>query len=127
MQTAADLVRAFVKLAAGVQHGHNNLKSRLVQLLVLVYRNTTTVVLYGYRLVLVDGNLDVRAIACHSLVDRVVHCLVYEVVKTLLAYVADVHRRALAHCLKSFKNLDITCRVVALGFLYFCHYAIFDV
>ena len=127
VQTTTDFVRTLVKLTSGMQYCHNNLKSRLVQLLVLIYWDTAAVVLNCYRLVFVDGYLDVRAIASHSLIDRVVNSLIYEVVKSLLAYVADVHRRALAHCLKSFKNLDITCRVVALGFLYFCHYAIFDV
>ena len=105
-----------------MEHGHYDLQSRLVQLGVHVYRDTTTVVLNGYRFVFVDCHLDVGAVACHCLVDGVVNGLVHEVVQTLFADVADVHCRALAHGLKSFKNLYVTCRVIVLGVLYFCHF-----
>ncbi len=48
------------------------------------------------------------AIAGHGLVDGVVHSLVHQVVKTFFADVTDIHRRALAHGLKSLKDLYIT-------------------
>ena len=108
MQTTAHLVGAFVKLAAGVEHGHDDLKRRLVKLLVLVDGDASAVVLNGDALVFVDGHLYVGAIACHCLVDRVVHGLVHQVMKTLLAYIADIHRRTLAHGFKAFQNLDVT-------------------
>ena len=47
MKTTADLIGALVKLTSSVEYGHNDLKSRLVELLVLIHRNTTSIVLYG--------------------------------------------------------------------------------
>ena len=122
VQTTADFVRALVELASGVEDGHYHFKCRLVQLLMLVYGDASSVILNGYRLVLVDGHFDVRAIARHRLVDGVVNGLVDEVVETLFADVSDIHRRALAHCLKSFEDLDVACRIVVTGVLCFCHF-----
>ena len=79
-----------------------------MQLLVFVNRYTSSIVLHGYGLILIDGNLYVRAIAGHSLVDGVVHSLVYQMVKTFLADIANIHSRALAHGLKAFEHLDVT-------------------
>ena len=89
--------------------------------------NTTTIVLNSDRLILVDSHLNMGAVARHCLVDGVVNGLVDEVMETFLTDVANVHGRTLAHCLKSFEDLDVTCRVVALVFLYFCHYLNFDI
>ena len=114
VQTTADLVGALIELTTRVQYGHNHLERTLVQLLVFVYWDTTSVVLNGNGVVVVDGYFDMAAIACHSLVNRVVYCLVDEVVKSFFAYVANIHRRAFAHCLKSFEDLNITGRVVVL-------------
>ena len=79
-----------------------------MQFLVLIHRNTTAVVLHGYRIVLVYSNFYVGTESGHSLIDRVVYGLVHQMVKTLLADVAYIHRRALAHCLQSFKHLYVT-------------------
>lgn len=65
----------------------------------LVDGDASSVVLYGDRVVLVDGDLNMGAVACHRLVDRVVDGLVHQVVKTLLTDVTDIHGRAFAHCL----------------------------
>ena len=97
MQTTADLIRAFVKLAASVQNGHYYLQGRLVQLLVLINRDASTVVLYGNALVFVDGYFNMCTVTCHGLVDRVVDGFVHQVVKAFFADVANVHGGALAN------------------------------
>ena len=121
VQSSADLIRAFVELTSCVEYSHNDLQSTLVQFLVHIHRNTAAVVFHGDRVVLVDSYLYVGAVTGHSLVDRVVHSLVYEVMKSFLAYVADVHRRAFAHCLKSFEDLNITGGIVTFVVFYVCH------
>ena len=108
MQSAADLVRTLVELSTGMQHSHDNLQGRLVQLLVFVYGYSSSVVLYGNRLVLVYGHFDMCAISGHCLVDRVVYGFIYKMVQTLLANVSDIHRRALSHGLKSLEHLYVT-------------------
>ena len=107
MESAADFVGAFVELSARMEHCHYHFKGRLVELCVHIYGDSASVVLHGDAFVLVDGHLDVGAIACHRLVDGVVHGLVHEVVESLFADVADVHCRAFAHCFKSFEHLNV--------------------
>ena len=110
-----------------MQHCHHHLQGRLVQLLVLVYGYSAAVVLHGDALIGVDGHFYIGAIARHSLVDGVVYGLVDKMMQAFLADVSYVHGRTLAHGLKSLQNLNITCRVVALGILYVCHYSVFDI
>ena len=76
VQTARHLVGAFVELTACVQHGHHHFQGTLVHLLMLVHGNTAAIVLHGDAVILVDGHFDMRAIAGHRLVDRVVDGLV---------------------------------------------------
>ena len=125
MQTTADLIRALVELTSSVENSHYYLQGALVQFLVLINRDTASIVLHGDRLVFVDGNLYVRAIASHSLIDGVVYSLVYQMVKTFLAYIANIHSRALAHGLKTLKHLDVTGRIIILSVLICCHFWLF--
>ncbi|GAA2891288.1 hypothetical protein GCM10010517_55610 [Streptosporangium fragile] len=53
-----------------------------------------------------QGDLDAVGMTGQGLVDRVVHDLVDEVMKTTLSGGADVHARALTDRLKSFENGD---------------------
>ena len=108
MESAADLIGALVELTTCMEHSHNDFKSRLVQLLMLVNRYASSVVFYCYGVVFIDSHFDIGAIACHSLVDRVVDGLVYKMMESFLADVTNIHCRALAYCLEAFKHLNIT-------------------
>ena len=88
-----------------------------MHLLVLVDRNTTTIILDGDGVVFVDGHFDMCAEPGHRLVDRVVDGLVNQMVQTLLTNVANVHGGALANGLKALKHLNVT-RGIILLFLY---------
>lgn len=77
MQTSRYLVGTFVELTSGMQYGHYNFQCGFLFLFVIVYRDTTSVVLYGDGVVLVNGDFDVVAIAGKCLVDGVVHNLVH--------------------------------------------------
>ena len=121
VETAAHLVGAFVEFTAGMEHRHDHLECRFVELLVLVHGDTAAVVLHGHRVVFVDGHLYVCTISGHRLVDRVVHRLVDKVVQTLLADVANVHGGTLAHSLQALKHLDVAGRIIVLYVLIFCH------
>ena len=64
-----------------------------------------------------------RTITCHCLVDRVIDGLVDQVVKTLLADVTNVHRRAFTYGFKSLEHLNIARGIVLfLVQLFFCHF-----
>ena len=107
MQTTGYLVGAFVKLTAGMEHGHNDLKCRLVQFLMFVNRNATAIVAHGDAVVLTNIHINAVAESCQSLVDGVVHDLTHQMVETLDMSVANVHGWTLPDCLQSFKDLDV--------------------
>jgi len=114
VEAARDLVGALVELAAGVQHGQDDLERGLAaevrrQLRVLhrVDRDARAVVLNGDRVALMDRDGHARAAAGQDLVDGVVDDLVNQVVQAGRAGAADVHRRAFAHGLQAFEDLDL--------------------
>jgi len=113
VQSAGHLVAVLVELATGVEHRHHHLQRRAVLGGVGINRNAAPIVRHRHRPILVQLHLDVIAVPGHRLVDRVVEHLVDEVVQTAHPYVADIHRRALAHGLQAFEHLDIRGRVRA--------------
>ena len=121
MEAAGDLVGAFVELTASVEHRHDDFEGALVLLLVHIDGDTASVVLHGDAVVLVDGDLDVGAESSECFVDGVIYGLIDEVVKALLADVADVHGRALAYGFQAFKDLDITGAIVRAVLDFFFH------
>ena len=127
MQASTDLIGAFVKLTSGMEHCHNNLKCTLMEFLVLVNGNTTSVVFHRDGIILIDCHFNVGAESCHRLIDGVVHRFVYQVMEAFLTNVSDIHCRALAHCLQALKNLNITGGVVASVVLIFCHFCLFRI
>ena len=97
VQTTRHFITVLVELTTGVQHGHYHLQRTLVLLRMHIYRNTTTVILYGNRVVLIDvhGYLITESRQC--LINRVVDHLVNQMVQTLQRDISDIHRRALTH------------------------------
>ena len=67
------------------------------------------------RVVRVDGDLDLVALAGQRLVDRVVHDLVDEVMEAADARRADVHAGALAHRLEALEDGDVLRPVAAVA------------
>ena len=123
VQTAGHLVGALVELTAGMEHGHHDLKGRLMHLLMLIDGDTTTVVQYSDAVIFVDRYFDMCTIAGHRLVDRVIDGLIDQMVETLFTNVTDVHGRALAHGFQSLKHLNIARGIVLfLVQLFFCHF-----
>src|SRR5262249_14793808 len=55
----------------------------------------------------VQDDLDAVAVAGQRLVHCVVNGLVHQMMQPVRARIADVHRRALAHCLEPLENLDV--------------------
>ena len=106
-----------------MQHRHHDLKGRLMHLLMLIYRDTTSVILHGDRVVFVDSYFDMRTITGHRLIDRVIDSLVDQVMKTLLADVTNVHCRAFTYGFQSLEHLNIARGIVLfLVQLFFCHF-----
>ncbi len=111
VQAARDLVAVLVELAAGVQLGQRDLGRRALGLVLVVHLHAggdaAAVVGDADRVVAVDGDDDVVAVAGQRFVDRVVDHLEHQVVQAgAVGRVADVHARAFAHRLQAFQDLD---------------------
>ena len=78
-------------------------------------RNPATVIDDRDTPVDMDRDLDRLAEAGHVLVHAVVDDFVDEMVQTIDARAADVHRRPLPHGIEPFQHLDLVC-AVAVGF-----------
>ena len=115
MEAAGHLVAAAAELAAGVEHGVDDLE-RVLAGRVLADRHAAAVV----------DDLDqcrpaaivtwiVRGVAGHRLVDRVVDDLPDEVVEAADVGRADVHARAAANGLEALEDLDARGGVVGAG------------
>ena len=115
VQAAGDLVAAALaaELAAGVEHGEHDLGRRSLLLGVLVNRDPAAVVDDGDRLVRVDRDRDVVAVAGERLVDRVVDDLPDQVVQAARPGRADVHARPLADRVEPAQDGDLTGGVFA--------------
>ena len=72
-----------------------------------IYWNTTSVILYRNRIILIDSHLNVGTITCHRFVDRVIDCFIHQVMKTFFTDVANIHCRAFAHGFKPFQHLNV--------------------
>ena len=70
-------------------------------------RNTASVVLYGHRVILVDGDFDVVAGSRQGFVNRIVYDFVDQVMEPSRSRRADVHAGTLPHRFQTFQNLDL--------------------
>ena len=116
VQPARDLVAVAAELAAGVQHGHDDLE-RAAPALVghRGHGDAAAVVGHRARAVGVEDDLDPVAVARERLVDAVVDHLVHEVVQTARPGGADVHARSAANRLQALEDRDVPGVVVGDG------------
>ena len=116
VQAARDLVAAAVaELAAGVEHGQDDLGRRALLLLVHVDRDAAAVVADRDAIVRMQNDLDGVAVAGERLVDGVVDDLVDEMVEPALTRRADVHTGSLANGLEAFEDGDVGGVVTRAG------------
>src|SRR5690606_7021138 len=118
MEPARDLVGVVVELPAGMEGGHDDLGSRLSLFGVDVHRDPAAVVHHGHRVVRVQDDLYLRAVARERLVHAVIHHFEHHVVEPgAIVRIPDVHAGALAHSVKAFQDLDLRGIVGVVG----CH------
>ena len=96
VQTAGDLVAAAAKLAARVQYCQTDLHCGTAHLGMDAHGEAASVVLDRYAAVLVQGDVDLLAVARQRLVNRVVHNFIHKMMKAPGVGGADIHTRALA-------------------------------
>src|SRR5262249_10198595 len=111
MQPAGHLIGRVFELASGVQHGQDDLGRRAPAFLVNVYGNPAPVIADRTGPVAVQDDLEAVTIAGQRLVHGVVDCFIAQMMESISAGVADVHRRALADGLQALEHLDVARRV----------------
>ncbi len=115
VQPAGDLVAAtLAELSAGVEGGHHHFGRRAALVLLdghRLGRDSPTVVDHPHTPIGEQGDVDLRAVAGHRLVDGIVHHLPHQVVQSGRAGRSDVHPGALAHRVETFENGDVLCAV----------------
>nr|GEW26933.1 hypothetical protein [Tanacetum cinerariifolium] len=111
VQAARDFVRVLVELAAGVQFRHDDFGRRAFWVVLVIHlqagRYAAAVVGDRDRVVRVDGDVDLGAVAGQRFVDRVVQHFEDQVVQAgAVRGVADVHAGTFAHRFQTFEDLD---------------------
>ncbi len=121
VQSAGNLVSAFVELAAGVEHGQDHFHGRFAfklgvpDFLHWVHGDPAAVIGDRADILFFQDNFYLVATAGHDLVYTVVHDFVDQVVEALQAGGTDIHSRALAHGLEAFHDLYFG-RIVTASF-----------
>ena len=82
METSGNLITVLAELTAGMKDCKHDLKGRTVLLLMLTCRDASSVILYCYRIILVDEDLNAAAKACKGLVNTIINYLIYKMMKT---------------------------------------------
>ena len=115
VQATGDLVAApLTELATGVEHGEHHLGRRLSPLLLhRAGRDTPAVVDDLHPSVGQQGDVDLRAVAGHGLVDGIVDDLPHQVVETGGAGRADVHPGPFPDRVQPLQNGDVLGAVAA--------------
>ncbi len=113
VESAGHFIAVAVEFSACMEGREDDLERAFFRIFVLLYRNSSSVVLYSAASIGMDVDGDAVAVSGHGLVDGVVDDLVNEVVETAGAPVADVHFGAFLDGLEATENLDVTC-VVAM-------------
>ncbi len=118
MEAARDLVVGGVELAAGVEHGEDDLDGGHGDAVdgLVVDRDAAAVVDDGDGVVDVDGDVDAGGVAAEGFVDGVVDDFVDEVVQALLAGGADVHGGAQPDGREALEDGDVFRGVAAAFF-----------
>ena len=123
MQAAGHLVAAAPELAAGVQHGEHHRHGGDPQLFVHAHRDAPAIVPHRHDVPRQHIHLDMGAVTRQSLVDGVIHDLIYQMMQPPRPGGADIHARAFADGFQPLQHLDLA--FVIRG-VFRAHHAVFQ-
>ena len=87
-----------------MQAGENEFHAGDAFLLVDINRNTAPIVPNGDRAIRMNRHIDMSAVACQKLIDRVVKNLAHAMVKRTLVCSADIHAGLFTHGFESLEG-----------------------
>ncbi len=106
VQAARHLVAFRIEFAAGVQLRHHHLRCRDAFFLVEINRDAAAVVHHRHRVVVMNCDVDLRAVSRHGFIHGVVDNFVHQVVQPHFAGRADVHGGPQTHRFQPLQHLD---------------------
>ncbi len=107
VQTAGGFIRLAGKLAAGMQHGHDDFERRFAWVFgVWIDGDAAAVVADAQVSVPVQFHPDGLGVTSHGFIHGVIKHFSEQVVQRLFIGAADIHTRTLADRLQAFKHLD---------------------
>ena len=112
MKAARDFVGIIVEFATGVKFCQHDLCSGFA-VLVHIRGNTAPVIDHRHRVVDMDLHMNLSAVSRQSFINGIVDNFVNQVVKSIQACRADIHRGALPHRLETFQNLNLLGPVIS--------------
>ena len=105
VESSGYFVSASAKLSSGMEHCKYHFKCRLSCLVIYSYRYSSSVVFHRYGIILIDPYMDVVAYPCQSFVHRIIHYLIYKMVKSSAGCGTYIHSRTFSYRFQSFKYL----------------------
>ena len=96
----------------------DDLDSRKAGFMVDAYGDTAAVIDDRDAVSLVDDDLYFRTETGQSLIHRIVHDLIYQMMESPYGSASDVHSRSFADCLQTLQDLDLVCAIFCI--LLFC-------
>ena len=117
-----DHISAAAEFAARVGFRHDDFDRGHAFFFVYSGRNASSVIHNGAGTVLVDGYGYGVAIACESLVDRIVDNFFDKMVQTSRVGRRDVHTRSFPDVFKPFENLNLIGAVILFDSVFVIHY-----
>ena len=122
LEVVFTVLHSAAELAAGVQHGIDDLERGSAGLCLYIYWYTAAVIGNGNGVAWVDGDGYMVAEAGKRLVDCVVNYLINQMMQSGRRGRADIHAGAFAHGFKSFENLNLRS-VIFVHFIFYivCH------
>ena len=118
VETSGYFISAASEFSTGVENGKYHFHRRKSGLVVDPHRDSSAVVNNGHRIILIDGHQDGITESCQSLVHRVIHNLIHQMVKTSGRSAPDIHSRTLSYRFQTLQDLDLVCAIFMLYF--FC-------
>ena len=107
VQSAGDLISGSAELSAGMKYGKYNFKCRLSGFLLDIYRNSSTVILYGYRIVFMYANGDTVTKTGQRFIYGIIHYFINKVMQAANRSTPDIHSGTLSNRFQSFQYLNL--------------------
>ena len=107
VQSAGNLIAGSAELSAGMEYGKYNFKCRLSGFLLDIYRNSSTVILYGNGIVLMNGYGNIVAKTGQSLIYGIIHYLINKVMQAANRSTADIHSGTFSYRFQTLQYLNL--------------------